>query len=159
MIHSKQELNSLGLFYDPKTKVLIRVLKSGKQKEIKRYLYKDGYIRYPVSIKGKVEHIGQHHLEWFYANPDQEIPQDGTRYVIDHIDECKTNNEPSNLQRITQSQNILKHHQIKPYKREKKVKPTWLQTDEVREKAKVTRKKTKIKKLEQQLKGLKGEIE
>ena len=42
-------------------------------------------------------------------------PNDDKRYVIDHIDNQKTNNAPSNLQYISQSENILKSSRTLKY--------------------------------------------
>lgn len=55
-------------------------------------------------------------------------PQDGKRYVCDHIDGNKYNNELSNLQYLTQSENILKAQRTKQY-----LKLTDVQREEIQE--------------------------
>jgi len=49
-----------------------------------------------------------HRLVWQYHNEKGDCFKEG--FVIDHIDECKTNNHINNLQQITHSQNATKYH-------------------------------------------------
>lgn len=48
-----------------------------------------------------------HRLVWQYHNPAGDCFKEG--FIIDHIDECKTNNHIDNLQQITSSQNSKKY--------------------------------------------------
>ena len=55
-----------------------------------------------------------HRLVWQYHNPIKDCLKEG--FIIDHIDEDKTNNDIANLQQITQKQNIIKYHKLKKKK-------------------------------------------
>ncbi|MCM1217906.1 MAG: HNH endonuclease [Lachnospiraceae bacterium] len=76
----------------------------------------DGYLEWCFSINGKKETHMAHRIvyEAFYGPIENE-------YVINHIDGDRTNCQLSNLEKITQSENV--NHGIYTLKSSKKVKP------------------------------------
>lgn len=72
----------------------------GKKGEpLSQVIDRQGYKR--VWWEGNAVHVHRLVAEQFLTNKDESL-------VVDHIDEDKTNNHPSNLQRITQRENVLK---------------------------------------------------
>lgn len=69
-------------------------------KPLKTKVNKDGYTIVTLKYKDRVCYTGLHRLVWAYHNGV--IPEN---YVIDHIDNNKANNHPSNLRLATQAQN------------------------------------------------------
>lgn len=73
----------------------------------------NGYLKVCLYVGKRVQTIEVHRL---VAMTFLDKPTDGKRYVVDHIvDGDKLNNHPSNLQYITQSENILKSSRTKTY--------------------------------------------
>lgn len=73
----------------------------------------NGYLKVSLYVDKRVQTIEVHRL---VAKTFLQKPTDGKRYVVDHIvDGDKLNNHPSNLQYITQQENILKSSRTKTY--------------------------------------------
>ncbi|MEI4979550.1 HNH endonuclease [Aeromonas caviae] len=73
----------------------------------------NGYLKVSLYVGKRIQTIEVHRL---VAMTFLQKPTDGKRYVVDHIvDGDKLNNHPSNLQYITQSENILKSSRTKKY--------------------------------------------
>lgn len=73
----------------------------------------NGYLKVSLYVDKRVQTIEVHRL---VAKTFLQKPNDGKRYVVDHIvDGDKLNNHPSNLQYITQSENIRKSSRTKKY--------------------------------------------
>lgn len=64
------------------------------------YLSTNGYLRIRVSLRGIRIRVSAHRVVWRYFNGD--IPRG---CIIDHIDENRMNNRPTNLEPVTQSEN------------------------------------------------------
>lgn len=77
--------------------------KSGKQKKLKPYKTKKGYVMYRVCVDGKVKHYSAHHLS-YWVNVDRFDTSDGLQ--IDHIDGNVLNNYFTNLRRISDRDNM-----------------------------------------------------
>ncbi|MEB6640876.1 HNH endonuclease [Aeromonas caviae] len=73
----------------------------------------NGYLKVSLYVGKRVQTIEVHRL---VAKTFLQQPTDGKRYVVDHIvDGDKLNNHPSNLQYITQSENVRKSSRTKKY--------------------------------------------
>lgn len=80
---------------------------SSKIKQRRTVVTKNGYVQVQLSRKGKPK---THYLHILVAEHFLEKPQDYflESYVINHIDGNKQNNNISNLEYITQSENVRK---------------------------------------------------
>lgn len=73
----------------------------------------NGYLKVSLYVGKRIQTIEVHRL---VAMTFLDKPTDGKRYVVDHIvDGDKLNNHPSNLQYITQSENIRKSSRTSTY--------------------------------------------
>lgn len=72
----------------------------------------NGYLKVCLYVGKRIQTIEVHRL---VAMTFLQKPTDGKRYVVDHIDNQKRNNHPSNLQYITQSENIRKSSRTSTY--------------------------------------------
>lgn len=72
----------------------------------RRYDYANIY-----SNTGHRSSLRVHRLVYQYHNTNGDCLREG--FIIDHIDDDKRNNNISNLQQITQQDNIIKHHKRK----------------------------------------------
>jgi len=103
--------NVYSIHYKSKTKSNSTIPKDLKKIRLsvvgaRRYDYANIY-----SDTGNRASIRVHRLVYQYHNPLGECLREG--YVINHIDHDKKNNNITNLEQITQSDNIQKYHNQK----------------------------------------------
>ena len=79
-----------------------RIYRNGKELKL-HPTKKGGHLMFQACIDGKVHGVLVHRLVYHQHNGN--IP---TGLVVDHVDECKTNNLASNLQLLTNKQNLQK---------------------------------------------------
>mgnify|MGYP003641447926 CR=1 FL=1 len=84
-----------------------RVIKVSKNRVLAESKYSDGYRYYSLSKNGKSKKFKSHRLLalHFLSNPEN-------KKQVNHIDGIKYNNDLSNLEWVTQSENILHSYKI-----------------------------------------------
>ena len=75
--------------------------KRSTTKELKPYLMNNGYLHYKLCVAGKVQNWLAHRLVATYF-----IGDNNSGYIVNHIDGNKTNNHYSNLEWISQRENV-----------------------------------------------------
>jgi hypothetical protein len=75
--------------------------KRKSDKLLKPYVRKDGYIQYSLSFNGKVETFLAHRLVALHF-----LKCEDSSFVVNHIDGDKTNNSHTNLEWVSQRENI-----------------------------------------------------
>lgn len=99
VFNTKYEVSNTGFVRNSKTG---RILKP--------YLNKNGYLILHISVNGIIKQYYVHKLvALYYCHNDNPIK---TR--INHIDENKTNNNASNLEWVTQQENVQKYWKNHP---------------------------------------------
>jgi hypothetical protein len=78
-----------------------------KRKLLSKFIMPDGYVRVNLSKEGKTKQFYIHTLVW---NAFNEIKSERFTRTIDHIDSNKANNALSNLQLLTNRENVAKHY-------------------------------------------------
>ena len=84
-------------------------------RKIKPSIKKDGYYRFKLYHNKKEKDYLHHRVMYKLHNRDWDITDTRKNNQIDHIDECKTNNNIENLRVVNSSENKQNRSKVKGY--------------------------------------------